>query len=451
MARPIQRIKVYGIQDRRNAERLRLPWVVRYTIDGTHRSKSYRTKAEAERYRGALLQAVRDGEKFDLTTGEPESWQLPLAELPVHHWVRRWLGEHWPEWQPRTRASAAEALARFVTLAVDRKTPMPQSLRSYLRPALSPENEDARDGDLEAWLDRHCLTLGELDKTTVGEVARELTRKLDGEPLAATTAARYRTNARACLRAAVEAGAILVDPWPPRSRTRARRKIARRKPAVDIRSLPNPETMDRALAAIDSHQPGSKTYRVMTAVAYYAGLRPSEVAMLRVRALALPTRGWGRIDVTEADVSYDEPGEPKTGPRSVPIPPVLVSILRGWLEDTTMSDPEGLIFRTRNGTRPTASNWGRAWHRALRSIGHNTLRVYDCRHAAATTWLRAGVPLGEVARRLGHSVETLVSTYVGALDGDEQIANDRIDAALSVNARHGVVQSLCASDDPSAM
>ena len=49
MARPLQRIKIYGVQDRRNAERLRLAWVVRYTIDGAHRSKSYRTKAEAER------------------------------------------------------------------------------------------------------------------------------------------------------------------------------------------------------------------------------------------------------------------------------------------------------------------------------------------------------------------------------------------------------------------
>jgi integrase len=192
--------------------------------------------------------------------------------------------------------------------------------------------------------------------------------------------------------------------------------------------------MERALAAIASHQHGSKAYRVMTAVAYYAGLRPSEVAMLRVRALVLPATGWGRIEVTEADVSYDEPGEPKTGARSVPIPPVLVSILRDWLDDINVSSPDGLIFRTRNGTRPTASNWGRAWHRALRSIGHKTLRVYDCRHAAATTWLRAGVPLGEVARRLGHSVETLVSTYVGALDGDEQIANDRIATALAVNA-----------------
>lgn len=52
------------------------------------------------------------------------------------------------------------------------------------------------------------------------------------------------------------------------------------------------------------------------------------------------------------------------------------------------------------------------------------MRVYDCRHAAATTWLRAGMPLGETARRLGHSVETLVSTYVGALDDEEQVGNN---------------------------
>ena len=70
----------------------------------------------------------------------------------------------------------------------------------------------------------------------------------------------------------------------------------------------------------------------MTAVAYYGGLRPSEVVMLRVRSLTLPVMGWGRIDVTEADISWDEPGEPKTGPRRVPIPPVLVDTLGEWIE-----------------------------------------------------------------------------------------------------------------------
>ena len=42
-----------------------------------------------------------------------------------------------------------------------------------------------------------------------------------------------------------------------------------------------------------------------------------------------------------------------------------------------------------------------------------------------------GVSLGEAAKRLGHRVETLVTTYVGAIEGDETVANARIEAALT--------------------
>jgi integrase len=171
-------------------------------------------------------------------------------------------------------------------------------------------------------------------------------------------------------------------------------------------------------------------YQVMTAVAYYAGLRPSEVVMLRRRSLDLPDEGWGTIHVTEADTLADEPGEPKTGPRSVPVPPQLVQILRYW-DDRHRFRPDAFLFRTRTGSRPTASNWWRIWQRTLQQIGQPPLRVYDLRHACATTWLQAGVPLGEVARRLGHSVDILVSTYVGALQGDDTIANRRIAALLT--------------------
>ena len=37
--------------------------------------------------------------------------------------------------------------------------------------------------------------------------------------------------------------------------------------------------------------------------------------------------------------------------------------------------------------------------------------------------IKASVPLAEAARRLGHSVETLVSTYIGAMEGDDTEAN----------------------------
>ncbi|MEO5723759.1 MAG: hypothetical protein ABIQ39_13820 [Ilumatobacteraceae bacterium] len=123
----------------------------------------------------------------------------------------------------------------------------------------------------------------------------------------------------------------------------------------------------------------------MTAGAYYAGLRPSEVVMLRVRSTELPTNGWGRLDVTEADISFDESGEPKTGPRSVPIPPVLVAILREWIDTNHLTSPERLLS------------------------------------VPATTPDRPD------------RIETLVSTYIGALDDKEHIANQRIDTYLGVS------------------
>lgn len=37
----------------------------------------------------------------------------------VHERSRRWFAEQWQEWQPRTRVSTTEALARFITIAVE--------------------------------------------------------------------------------------------------------------------------------------------------------------------------------------------------------------------------------------------------------------------------------------------------------------------------------------------
>ncbi|MEO6494356.1 MAG: site-specific integrase [Ilumatobacteraceae bacterium] len=430
----MQVVKIYGVQDRRTTTQAKLPWVVRYTIDGRHRSKSFRTRIEADRYRGRLLQAVQDGSRFDESSGEPDTWQTPLGDLGVHEWARRWLAEHWAEWQPRTRTSATEALARFVTIAIRAGAKPPDGLRVYLYTALAPGADTNLDVVLERWLAKNCLTLGELDRDRVADIDRKLALKMDGSQMAANTANRIRIVARACIQSAIAAGAVAADVWPQRSKSRARRKVARTKRSVDIRTLPSPAVMAAAIDAIVTQQPGSKTYRVMTAVAYYAGLRPSEVVMLRVCSVDLPGQGWGRVDVTEADISFDEPGEPKTGPRTVPIPPVLVNILREWINENELTTPDRLLFRTRNDTMPSGSNWARAWHRALESIGGPPLRIYDCRHAAATTWLRAGMPLAETARRLGHSVETLVSTYVGALDDEQHIANQRMDTYLGATS-----------------
>lgn len=426
-----QVVDVFGVQDRRSSALVKKPWIVRWRVDGKFKSKSFRTKSEADRYRSSLLTAVHHGEPFDSATGEPSSWTPGAADqLRLYTWARRWLANQWIEWAPRTRNSAVEAIARLVVTAVDVAPRDPDAIRRHLHEALRPDG-DAGDPVLERWLELHSIELSRLTRLRCVEIEQVLGLGLEGQRLSASTAARYRKVAHACIQSAIDFDLLPSDPWPSRSSSRSQRKAARVRKKIDATTLPDPETMAAAIDAIVTHQPGSRKYRVMTAVAYYAGLRPSEVVMLRPRVLDLPGAGWGRIDVREADVDVDESGEPKTGPRSVPIPPVLVAILREWLDEHPDFATDDLIFRTRSGKRPTQSNWGRAWKRALATVGHPPLRVYDCRHAAATTWLRAGVPLAEVARRLGHSVETLVSTYVGALPDDEAIGNQRIEAALA--------------------
>jgi hypothetical protein len=44
--------------------------------------------------------------------------------------------------------------------------------------------------------------------------------------------------------------------------------------------------------------------------------------------------------------------------------------------------------------------------------------------------LNAGVPATEAARRLGHSVAMLLRRYASCVNGQEQVANERIVAAL---------------------
>ena len=170
MRRTFQQVQVYGIQDRRSTGKPK-PWVVRWSVDGSQRSRAFRTKAEAERFRSLLLQAVHDGDKFDTATGEPGSWQVPLSDMTLYAWGRRWLSEQWVEWQPRTRKSAIESLAKLVMLAVNAPVGKRDAeLRRYLYDAFPPDST-TRDSRWEKWLGDHSVLLSALDREIIGSLA----------------------------------------------------------------------------------------------------------------------------------------------------------------------------------------------------------------------------------------------------------------------------------------
>lgn len=110
------------------------------------------------------------------------------------------------------------------------------------------------------WTAKNCLPLGDLDRERIADIDRKLSLKLDASQLAANTANRIRIIARASAQSAMEAGAVAADVWPQRSKTRARRKVARTKRNVDVRALPSPTAMAQAIDPIVRQQPG-QTYR----------------------------------------------------------------------------------------------------------------------------------------------------------------------------------------------
>ncbi|MET8051491.1 hypothetical protein ABZU75_28205 [Streptosporangium sp. NPDC005286] len=124
--------------------------------------------------------------------------------------------------------------------------------------------------------------------------------------------------------------------------------------------------------------------------------------------------------------------------RSVPIPPELVAILRGHL-DTHGAGDDGRLFRIRTGGLISGSAYAKVWKEA-RTYAFTPDQVasplagrpYDLRHAAVSLWLNTGVRAPEAAERAGHGVDVLLRVYAKCIDGQRDVANQRILVALTV-------------------
>jgi integrase len=170
---------------------------------------------------------------------------------------------------------------------------------------------------------------------------------------------------------------------------------------------------------------------------YYAALRPEEAIALRSADCHLPARGWGLVTLaraaprtatawTSTGTSHEQRGlkhRPDGAVRTVPIPPVLVAMLR-YHYRCYGTAPDGRLFRGTRGGLLSESSYGRTWH-AARTLAlgpaavTSTLarRPYDLRHAALSLWLSAGAAPAQVAQRAGHSVTTLLAVYTHCIDG----------------------------------
>lgn len=221
----------------------------------------------------------------------------------------------------------------------------------------------------------------------------------------------------------------------------------------------NPDQARRLLEAVRDVDPAVEGF---FACLYYAGLRPAEARNLRLTDCRLPDSGWGELLLTgshqvsgAAWSNSGASGEERQlkhrsvkDTRHVPAHPDLVATMRRHA-DAFGTGADGRLFVTRTGRagiplsppfcNPLSPGTAyRIWHRARAAALTPTLldsplarRPYDLRHACLSTWLNAGVPPAQVAEWAGHSVNVLLRVYAKCIDGQDEVAKQRIESALA--------------------
>ncbi|MFJ3101802.1 tyrosine-type recombinase/integrase [Streptomyces sp. NPDC086835] len=441
------------------------PYQLRWKVGGKVCSATFATVALAESRRSELWQAMRRGEAFRIRDGLPESEvRAAVAAAEVREEVtwfdfcREYMAMRWPTSAAKTREGIADGLAAVTLAMVEQGSEAPpvEEIRLALRWAVVPKHagEDP-PAELEgayAWISQRSLPVSSLaDPRILRDVQYRIAFKLDGAPAAGETARRRRRVLNTAVEYAIERGALAENPLG------AIKKVQRSaSDRVDPRVLVNKVQAAQLLAAVSyvGTWGRSKGRRLVAfyAVMYFAALRPSEAVGLRKSDCYLPDRGWGTLTLREtrpvSGKKWTDTGErheqrglksrEAAEDRPVPIPPPLVAMLREHLI-LFGSAKDGRLFTNERGGLVGSSTYWRVWRDAREYALPPDLqasilggRPYDLRHACITTWLNAGVPVAEVARRVGNSPEVIHRVYEGCIYGQEQVMNRKIEVALDL-------------------
>ncbi len=445
-------VRFWEIQTKKGRRR---PYGVRWITDKQEHSEWFANKTQANSRRSELMTAARNGEEFDADSG------LPLSEVKQRNtksfleFCVSYVDMKWPNAAAKTRASMVDALTTAVIALVRDDAPgrpptkdlrrvlvsnlLPSSTREL---ALSPE-----DQQVASWLRAYSRPVTDLAQpTNVRTMLDALATKLDGKSAAATVYRRKRAVLYNLLSYAEEQDLLSHNPLG---------KVQRTAPKfdgeVDPGVVANPRQADQLLAAVTyvgrrNKERGEHLYAFF-ATCYYAAARPAEGLALRKDDCYLPEKGWGELALgesrpesgkrwTDSGEVHDRRGlkhRARAARRFVPIPPILVAILRAHIQRFGVG-PDGRLFRSPNGGVVGSTTYNRVWDEARTyalspALAASLLaaRPYDLRHAAVSLWLNGGVPATEVAARAGQSVKVLLEVYAKCIDGERDKINAMIE------------------------
>jgi integrase len=183
-------------------------------------------------------------------------------------------------------------------------------------------------------------------------------------------------------------------------------------------------------------------YRALVLLAMFSSLRWGELAALRrcdidldartvrvVRQLAEP-RGGG--------FAFSPP-KSAAGRRVVPIPEVIIPVVRWHLSCFAQEGDEGLVFTSPAGRPLHHTNFRRrVWVRALDAAGPAELHFHDLRHSGNTLAASAGATLRELMDRMGHDSERAAMIYLHGSDARQQEIADSLSRFAREELQRGI-------------
>lgn len=291
------------------------------------------------------------------------------------------------------------------------------------------------DAQWAAFFDRYALRWYDLDAPAMRRALAALRLRVDGEPNEPQTSTKHFVALNELMTWGVDHGKLVANPlkalekWErPSTTTKIKRVDRRQVPGMDY--LVQLIDVCRQLG-VDGDLTALRVV-VLIAVLALAGLRPSEARALHVEDFTLPPRGWGTLTfgtrTTTPGRLFTDDGEPDEHGslkwrdtdelRDVPIPPMLVAIVRRHIRDFDLRDEDYLVC-DEDGNQLDTTAITDVWHRVREAVFADpgakkvlTLKLKDLRHTRASLLLAArAIPDAIIAAWLGHDTAVLRTTY----------------------------------------
>lgn len=237
-----------------------------------------------------------------------------------------------------------------------------------------------------------------------------------------STVARERTTLSALFTHADERG-LLHQPHPDRSMKKIPQLSAPALRAISPKDVPSPARLANALEGVRALRPDvADMFEFMS----LTGIRWGEARAARIDWLSELPLPQLVVERSHSD-GYEEK-DPKSwrGDRTIPLSPRALVIFQQHEE---RKDPDDYLFTNQLGRQMSVGT--------VRKFPLGFTR-HALRHYAASTWLRLGTPVNEVAEYLGDDPRTVLAVYAHILgEGQRRAHLDRLARAEHEN-RSGV-------------